>query len=170
MMHTSKNVLPFPKPTEESSTDEKSKDKEQNIMNTRQNAREPKFEIGDIVSHCVTRDGTVTKETSQVLFINHDNILGTDGIYYGIFGYIPHGSGGIVIINEDNLTLVEKRHKCTCCREETNNNHTVDTNEPLEFVILENSSVLTVLAISRLLNGVTPTISSRLMMTNILFV
>lgn len=72
--------------------------------------KEPKFQIGDIVSRWFKHGNTETKEISKVLFIDHDHIFDTDVIYYGIFGYKPDNGSGIQFIAEDELTLVRKWH------------------------------------------------------------
>lgn len=71
-------------------------------------AKEPKFQIGDIVSHCFRNGNTETKEICKVLFINHDYDSTSDVIYYGIFGYRPNNGGGIKMVSEDDLTPVRK--------------------------------------------------------------
>lgn len=73
-------------------------------------AKEPKFQIGDIVCHRFKHGNTETKEISKILFINHDHLFNTDVIYYGIFGYKPDNGSGIQFVAEDELTLVRKWH------------------------------------------------------------
>ena len=73
--------------------------------------KEPKFQIGDIVSHCFRNGNNETKEISKVLFINHDHVINGYVIYYGIFGYKPNNGTGIQLVSEDELTLVRKWHE-----------------------------------------------------------
>jgi hypothetical protein len=72
--------------------------------------KEPKFQIGDIVSHCFRNGNIETKEICKILFINHDNDSTSDVIYYGIFGYKPNIGSGVQLINENDLTIVRKWH------------------------------------------------------------
>lgn len=73
-------------------------------------AKEPKFQIGDIVNHCFRNGNTETEEISKVLFINHDRDSTFDVIYYGIFGYRPNNGCGFQLVKEDDLTPVRKWH------------------------------------------------------------
>ena len=72
--------------------------------------KEPKFQIGDIVSHCFRNGNIETKEICKVMFINHDSSFSNEVIYYGILGYKPNIGSGIQLIAEDELTLVRKWH------------------------------------------------------------
>ena len=72
--------------------------------------KEPKFQIGDTVSHCFRNGNIKTKEICKVLFINHDSDSSNDKIYYGIFGYRPNNGCGFQLVSEDDLTLVRKWH------------------------------------------------------------
>ena len=77
---------------------------------TEAKTKEPKFQIGDIVSHCFRNGNIETKEICKVVFINHDHKFNTDVIYYGIFGYKPNVGSGIQLVREDDLTLARKWH------------------------------------------------------------
>lgn len=70
--------------------------------------KEPKFQIGDIVSHCFRNGNTETKETCKIIFINQDRCFTTDVIYYGILGYKSNNGSGIQLVSEDDLTPVRK--------------------------------------------------------------
>ena len=72
--------------------------------------KEPKFQIGDTVSHCFINGATKTTEISKVLFISHDRNATKDAIYYGIFIHRPNTGCGMQLVSEDDLTLVRKWH------------------------------------------------------------